>query len=153
MGEILGLGMTHTPPLLNELGDRGRRLKAMMADPLLPERYRDPAQWPEPMRRQWGQDEGETHALQHRDRLVECMQWSRKELDDFNPDLVVIFGDDQYENFKEDCVPAFQINCYDSCVAKPWEHARPGTANAWHEPAEKEFTYKSDRRAAKHVAT
>jgi hypothetical protein len=29
------------------------------------------------------------------------MQWSRQELDAFNPDLVIIFGDDQYENFRK----------------------------------------------------
>jgi hypothetical protein len=154
MGEILGLGMTHTPPLLSALGDRARRIKSMLADPLLPEQYRDPARWPEPMQREWGDDEGQTHAQRHRDTLIECMQWSRQELDAFKPDLVVIFGDDQYENFKEDCVPAFQVNCYDSVVAKPWAHVRPDRAtNPWNEPPEKEFFYKGDRRAAKHLAS
>jgi hypothetical protein len=119
MGEILGLGLTHSPPLLAAAGDTASRIKRMMNDPLLPERYRSPATWPEPMRRQWGNDEGKTHAQQHRAELVECMQWSRKQLDDFNPDLVIIFGDDQYENFREDGVPAFQINCFDVFEARP----------------------------------
>ena len=55
------------------------------------------------MRRQWGNDEGQTHAQQHRDELIECMQWSRQQLDDFNPNLVIVFGDDQYENSKRTC--------------------------------------------------
>src|SRR6266567_2725726 len=154
MGEILGLGMTHTPPLLSETGDRARRLKTMLSDPLLPERYRDPANWPEPMRREWGEDEGQSHAASHREELIECMRWSRKELDAFNPDLVLIFGDDQYENFREDCVPPFQVNCYDAYVASPWQHVRPDRpANAWGEPRDKTFTYQGNRRAAKHVVT
>ena len=33
----------------------------------------------------------------------------RKALDDFNPDLVLIWGDDQYENFREDIIPAFCV--------------------------------------------
>jgi hypothetical protein len=132
MAQILGLGVTHSPPLLAASGDTASRIKRMMQDPLLPECYRSPATWPEPMRQQWGNDEGQTHARQHRDELVDCMRWARQQLDDFNPDLVIVFGDDQYENFREDGVPAFQINCFESFEARPWEHARPGP-NAWNE--------------------
>ena len=152
MGQILGLGLTHSPPLLAAAGDTASRLKRMMNDPLLPERYRSPATWPEPMRQQWGNDEGKTHAQQHRAELVEYMRWSRQQLDDFNPDLVIVFGDDQYENFREDGVPAFQINCFESFEARPWEHARPGP-NAWNEAPDTVFRYKANRRAAKHLVT
>src|SRR4029453_1057075 len=71
-------------------------------------------------------------------------------LDDFNPDLVIIFGDDQYENFREDGVPAFQINCFESFEARPWEPARPGP-NAWNEAPDTVFLYKANPRAAKHL--
>ena len=152
MGQILGLGVTHSPPLLAASGDTASRIKRMMNDPLLPECYRSPATWPEPMRQQWGNDEGQTHARQHRAELVECMQWSRQQLDDFNPDLVIVFGDDQYENFREDGVPAFQVNCFESFEAKPWEHARPGP-NAWDEAPDTVFHYQANRRAAKHLVT
>jgi len=144
MAQILGLGVTHSPPLLAASGDTASRITRMMNDPLLPECYRSPATWPEPMRRQWGNDEGQTHARQHRAELVECMQWSRQQLDDFNPDLVIIFGDDQYENFREDGVPAFQINCFDAFEARPWEHARPGP-NAWNEARDTVFRYQANR--------
>ena len=86
MAQLLGLGVTHSPPLLAASGDTASRIKRMIHDPLLPECYRSPATWPEPMRQQWGNDEGQTHARQHRDELVECMQWSRKQLDAFNPE-------------------------------------------------------------------
>ncbi len=32
---------------------------------------------------------------------------ARAAIDEFKPDFVVIWGDDQYENFKEDIVPPF----------------------------------------------
>ena len=38
----------------------------------------------------------------------------RKILDDFNPDLVLMWGDDQYENFREDIVPAFCLLGYEA---------------------------------------
>ena len=80
------------------------------------------------------------------------MRWARQQLDDFNPDLVIVFGDDQYENFREDGVPAFQINCFESFEAKPWEHARP-SPNAWNEASDTVFRYQANRRAAKHLVT
>jgi len=79
-------------------------------------------------------------------------QWARQQLDDFHPDLVIVFGDDQYENFREDGVPAFQINCFEAFEARPWEHARPGP-NAWNEAPDTVFRYQANRRAAKHLVT
>ena len=54
MGEILGLGMTHFPPLCGTDKDMGRILDRVLKDPGLPERYRDPAAWPAPMRQEYG---------------------------------------------------------------------------------------------------
>jgi hypothetical protein len=153
MAEILGLGMTHSPPLLAHGGDTAARLRTMMGDPLLPECYQDPARWPEPMRREWGNDEGKTHVERHREELVAAMRWARRELDAFRPDLVIVFGDDQYENFREDGVPAFQINCFDAFVARPWAAKRPGYRNAWDEPVDREFCYNADKKAAKRLVS
>jgi hypothetical protein len=38
---------------------------------------------------------------------------AREALDAFNPDLVLIWGDDQYENFREDGVPSFCVFAVD----------------------------------------
>jgi len=43
MGQIFGLGVTHSPPLLSAAGDTASRIKRMMQDPLLQECYRSPA--------------------------------------------------------------------------------------------------------------
>ena len=106
MGEILGLGITHYPGLAYK-GNLSRRINMLLADPLLPERLRSPANWPATMREQWADDEGEAHSTAHRQDMIDEMRRARQELDAFEPDFVVIWGDDQYENFKEDCVPAF----------------------------------------------
>jgi len=46
MGEILGLGMTHYPPLTGLDQNMAGILRRVLEDPGLPERYRDPASWP-----------------------------------------------------------------------------------------------------------
>ena len=40
-----------------------------------------------------------------------------------------------------------------ACAVCPRERANTRPRNAWKEPADKEFTYRSDRRAAKHITT
>src|SRR4030095_4249731 len=107
MGEILGLGMTHFPPL-NGLDDNmAGILRRVLADPGLPERPRPPARGPEPLRREWGTDEGKAAGAAHRATLVRQFRHARKVLDEFRPDVLVIWGDDQYENFKEGIIPPF----------------------------------------------
>src|SRR5688572_20999566 len=117
MGQILGLGITHYPRL-GRKGNLARRTRQVLDDPLLPERLRSPANWPPAMREQWGQDEGLSHSNQHRDEMIRHLRRARAELDAFRPDFVVIWGDDQYENYQEDCVPAFSVLSYDSIQAQ-----------------------------------
>jgi hypothetical protein len=66
MGEILGLGLTHYPPLIGPDANMAGILRTVLKDPGLPERYRDPVSWPEPMRREYGDDGGTTAAAAHR---------------------------------------------------------------------------------------
>ncbi len=148
MGEILGLGMTHYPGMTMQVNMAGRA-KSFMKDPLLPEAFKNPETWPEPMRREWSDDEGKAHSDEHRRLLTENFRWIRKELDAFNPDLVLIWGDDQYENFKEDIVPPFALLAYPEFSAKPWEHRK--IANSWDEPPETEFHYKGHQKAGKYL--
>jgi hypothetical protein len=80
MGQILGLGVTHYPGLGMQ-GNLAARMKNFMHDPLLPEQYRSPETWPEPMRNEWSTDEGLAHSDRHRAALIENMRWAREELD------------------------------------------------------------------------
>ncbi len=150
MGEILGLGVTHYPPLCGQDDNMARILKRVLQDPDLPESYRRPDGWPEPMRQEYGADEGLGAARRHRDALVAGFRKMRRRLDDFAPDLVVIWGDDQYENFKEDIIPPLCVLAYESIEHRPWVEPRWRTAgNAWDEANDQTFVYKGQRAAAK----
>ena len=147
MGEILGLGTTHVPLLAGRDQDMARILRRILADPGLPEDLRRPENWPEPMRKEWGTDEGLVAARRHREALLGEFRKARRALDDFAPDVVVVWGDDQYENFREDIIPAFCVLAYDTLAHRPWE--RSTWQNVWGEPTDTVFTYKGQRPAAK----
>lgn len=150
MAEILGLGVTHQPTLASE-PTKPNSLRRTLADPGLPAALRSPSGWPESMRREWSDDEGAAHGMQHRDAIAGELRKVRLELDAFRPDVVVVWGDDQFENFRDDAVPAFCILGYDAVEFTPWSQYPP--VNYWGEPREKIFTLRGHRAAAKYLAT
>ena len=155
MGEILGLGVTHYPPLTGVDANMAGILRGILKDPGLPERYRDPANWPEQLRREYGDDQGAAAATAHRDALVQYFRRARQTLDEFKPDFVVVWGDDQYENFKEDVIPPFCVFAYDDIEVHPWRReaaAASGPSNVWREPHDTAFRLRGQREAAKYLA-
>ena len=50
------------------------------------------------MRVEYGEDEGVTAAKQHRDRLVKGSRKLRAETGSFDPDFILIWGDDRVES-------------------------------------------------------
>ena len=149
MSDILGIGITHYPSFLPRVSAPGT-LRRILQDPGLPERYRKPEGWPEVMRQEWGDDEGLKFAEQHRRAVVGAMKDSRQVLDAFKPDFVVIWGDDQYENFREDVIPPFCILAYDTVEVRPWsKNDRP---NAWGEGKDTVFRINGHRDGAKYLA-
>jgi hypothetical protein len=151
MGQILGLGITHYPNLANKW-NMSWRMQKLLEDPALAEQFRSAENWHPTMREQWGNDRGRAHSDKHRQDLIDQFRKIRAELDAFNPDFVLIWGDDQYENFREDCVPAFSILAYDSVDIQPWKGYRRGR-NAWDEPEDQTFTVKGHRAGGKYLAT
>ena len=151
MGQLLGLGITHYPPLCYK-GNLSRRIKLLLADPLLPEPLRSPANWHPTMRDQWSTDEGLSHSEQHRSDMIHHFRKIRAELDAFEPDFVLLWGDDQYENYREDCVPPFSVLAYDSVDVQPWKGHQRGE-NWWDEPADTTFTIKGHRAGAKQLVS
>jgi hypothetical protein len=147
MGEILGIGLTHFPPLTGKDEQLGWILKRALQDPTLPEQYRRPEGWPEAMRQEYGTDEGKTAAARHRAAHVVHFRKAKQLLDEFAPDFVVIWGDDQYENFKEDIIPPFCLMANEAFEIKPWEDRRG--PNFWDEPKDKTFTYQGHPAGAK----
>jgi hypothetical protein len=152
MAEILGIGATHYPPGLVPEEYKPWPLARMLAgDRRIPERLRDPANWPEPMRREWGDDEGITAHKAHKTRILNAFRKLRDEIDAFNPDFILMWGDDQYENFKEDIIPPFCVLAYDRIEYKPYLRLR-GRPNIWGEPTEKTFVQPGHHKAGRWLA-
>jgi len=151
MGEILGLGMTHYPPLIGTDANMANILRAILKDPGLPERFRDPASWPAPMRKEYGADGGTASAAGHRAQLLQGFRHARKLLEDFKPDVIVMWGDDQHENFVDDVIPPFCVLAYDRIEARHRE--RDAATNVWGEDANTVFKIPGHRQAGKYLAS
>jgi len=147
MGEILALGITHYPPLTGRDESMTWILKRMLQNPHLPEKLRNPDNWPAPMRAEWGADDGKTSAAKHRAAMLPWFRKARAAIEEFKPDFIVIWGDDQYENFREDLVPPYCLYAYDA-----FEFGAPPN-NVWNESAENKFRVPGIPKAAKHLAT
>src|SRR5215469_14605302 len=74
------------------------------------------------LRRELGNDWGASSAGRAREVYRRHFAETRAALDEFKPDVVVMFGDDQYENFKEDVVPPFAVLAYDGHEIEPWKN-------------------------------
>jgi Catalytic LigB subunit of aromatic ring-opening dioxygenase len=147
MAEILGLGISHYPPLAGPDERMAMILKRMLQNPDLPAELRTSKGWPAAMQKEWGADEGLTSAAIHRETLVGEMRKVRKALDDFKPDFVLMWGDDQYENFKEDVIPPYCINAYDSFEFGPLK------GNVWNETDDKLYKLPGCRKEGKYLAS
>ena len=116
-------------------------LRRTLSDPGIPPSEKDPANWPAAMRDEWGDDEAVGSAAAHRHDLVAGLRRVRAALDDFAPDAIVVWGDDQHENFREDIIPPITVLCYDDLELRPWAQASEsamtaGRPNVWGEPVE-----------------
>ena len=153
MAEVLGLGVTHGPYVIYPEEGMAGILRRYLASPATPEALKQPSAWPAPMRAEWGEDEGRTAAHTHRMRLVEGFRRARAVLDDFRPDVVVIWGDDQFENFREDLIPTFCVFIQDEFTIKPFTRGGAQYAsNVWGEGADYELTAPGARKAARELA-
>jgi hypothetical protein len=66
--------------------------------------------------------------------LQDGFRRTREAIDSFRPDVVLIWGDDQYENFTEDVVPAFSVLAYGDVELQPWR--KHPLDNVWGESAD-----------------
>jgi hypothetical protein len=94
-------------------------LRWTLDDPAIPPEEKDPRGWSEAMRAEWSDDFGTSAARLHREALVAALDRVRSRLDEFKPDVVIIWGDDQYENSHEDVIPPFSVCAYDDIELRP----------------------------------
>jgi hypothetical protein len=150
MGELLGIGMTHGPMFQFPDENMADILRRDLMKKNVPQEMRDPLNWPVAMREEWGSDEGLRAARQHRQDVVGAFRRIRSELEEFNPDFVLVWGDDQYENFREDIVPAFCVYIYDELECLPYANSPSIRArtNVWNQPPDKVITMRGHQEAA-----
>src|SRR5204863_8138676 len=103
MGDILGIGVTHYPGLIQPDRQMAGLLDRTLKSEQVPEALKDPARWPEPMRKEWA--DPVAAAAEHRKRRVAGLRKCREALGGVGPGLGLISGDDQYETFGGDVVP------------------------------------------------
>lgn len=149
MAEVLGLGLTHYPPLAGSDQAMAGILRWTLDDPAIPDDYRDGRGWPPELRIEYGDDGGTASAARHRAALLAGFTRVRAALEAFEPDVVVIWGDDQYENFREDIIPPFCVLAYDQFEVRPWDGTFVGTDNVWREPSDTVWSLSGDRGFAK----
>jgi hypothetical protein len=155
MGEVLGLGLSHYPGFYYTDEDMNRFLLDTLRSERVPAEMKDPRSWPAAMQAEWGDDQGATFARKHRQRFVEGVRKLRAALDDFHPDVVVIFGDDQYENFREDLIASFALYIMDEFETLPFNSdlGREPKPNVWGEPRDKRFRYRGQPEVVRYLAT
>src|SRR3974390_1637502 len=150
VAEILGLGVTHSPPMLGIDENMARITERVMRSDRTPVALRNPSGWPTAMQHEWAEHQAGRAAPAHRQRLVAGFRAVRKALDEFNPDFVLIWGDDQYENFREDGVAPFCVFALDAIESQPYH--RTGAANAWGEPADTVVRHPGHRAGSRYLA-
>jgi len=128
------LGCTHRPVMLRRDEDWTVMMRASLDDPDMPVEMKDPARWPAQLRDELGDDFGATSAGKARQVFRRHFAEARRALDDFKPDVIIMFGDDQYENFKEDIVPPFAVLAYEDRDIQPWKHPGRSTIHGTSRP-------------------
>ena len=153
MADILGIGLTHFPLLLGRDEYMAALLKTSMKDPDIPAESKDPANWSELGRREWSDDGGTAAAAGHRARLRAGLDRCRAALDEFGPDVVLVWGDDQYENFREEIIPSFCVLAYEDTTVDPFGVLkRMHIPNAWGLPDDQSFVMQGAPEVAKKLA-
>jgi hypothetical protein len=154
MGAVMGIGCTHAPHLQFTDDAMANVLRRTMRSERTPEPLRDPRNWPAPMQAEWGADEGLAAARRHRQELLGGFRAARAALDAFQPDFVLIWGDDQYENFRTDLLPAFCVYALDELTIAPFKGSAGlgASANVWNAPPDTVVRVRGHQQAANHIA-
>jgi hypothetical protein len=153
MAEIIGMGLSHYPGPLVPVEFWPQMLETNVEKGRIPrELFEDRNKWPKEMLAELGSDNGQTAARAHQARLLAAYRELRKRLDAFKPDVVLIWGDDQYENFRKDGIPAFCVYIFDQQASTPLMGGSRGPfrteRNSWDLPVETELNITGHREAA-----
>jgi len=153
LGDILCIGGSHHPGFSYPDENFADILRNHLKSPRIPAEAKDPDAGPAAMVREFGR-EGENATAQaklHREHVINAYRQMRQAVLDFKPDFLLVWGDDQYENFREDLIPPFCTFIMDEFVNKPWESNYSRATNIWNEPKDTVRVSKSQPEAAKYL--
>jgi hypothetical protein len=126
MGEILGIGTTHVPYLMNAPANmlRMRAILCGFAEKLSGKRFQDPPE----AQAQLGADP-EPVAREHHRRHWEAFARLSAYIDEVRPDAILMIGDDQDQCFQTNNLPPYAVYVGESVDATPFHMSRlPGDA-------------------------
>ena len=135
MGEVLGLGCSHAPMILNpaeQWPEIRRRIYGGVPN------YEAPPKMVEEL----GDDNGASRDKVNQQKIVDAFAVLREKLTAWNPDLVIVVGDDQVENFKRENLPTFCLYTGNEVDGYPF-HRPGGKINIWNESQDKKYSFKS----------
>lgn len=148
MAEILGIGTTDMPFLRTKGSMGGVLLNALQNGTHMRPEDKDPANWPEPMRREWDEDNGMAGGDLLREHQVPNMQRISKAVSDFRPDFQIVWCKDHMESFKNHLMPQYYLGAWETVNVKPFG-GRSG--NQWDESPDRVVTLKGHPDGAKTI--
>ncbi|HEU0022869.1 MAG TPA: hypothetical protein VFR55_14535 [Dehalococcoidia bacterium] len=133
MAEILGLGCSHGPIILTPPESWAKTRERMYSR--IPN-YQPPGQ----MLEELGQDNGLSQDRRDHQRVIESFKVLRDRLHEWDPDVLMIIGDDQAENFKQDNLPPFCIYTGSEVEGYPFQRAA-ARVNLWDAAPDTRFSF------------
>lgn len=133
MAEILGIGCSHAPMILNPPEEWTRMRERIMSR--VPN-YEPP---PELMVDRGGDDWLSAHR-ENQGRLAKAFGVLHDRLHGFAPDVVMIIGDDQAENYQSDNLPVFALYTGSEVEAYPF-HRPSARVNLWNGAPDTRYSF------------
>lgn len=158
MGEILGITLSHFPYIRMKPHVLPSVLKGLINSRTwvgFPDN-KDPGKWPEPMRKEWGDDQAETTGRLAQQHQIEQFRRVKQALDAFRPDFAVLLYRDLGEAWgpatgqPEDKRPKWWIHTQDEFKVRPFQ-IFGNRENVWEEDPDKLETFKLHKEGARYL--
>lgn len=153
MAEIMGGGLHEYPYMRFHPEKIAAKFQDSLQNPNIPAELLNPDNWPDEMRKEYGDDKGLTAARIHQEKSAAAFRQLRSAIDSFNPDVVLIWSKEQMENFGEDCMPPFCVYAYEDMDIQPHHRFASMCPTIWGEEAETKVPIKGARPIGKYLTS
>ena len=154
MAEILGLTITDHPFMrLKPQYMNGVAARLMVEGWQKHLHYRNPENWPQKMRDEWGNDRGATAGKISQDRSIQAFRRIKRALGRFKPDFICLIHRDIHETWGSYGRPRYWIYAHEKAEVKLWRQGPVFKENYFNENSEKVDTLLGHREAALYLIT